>query len=309
MFSALPITGDSDTASSAGRDVLRKIGDDLDRDIYPVVHTNGMVLPDSSRLSNPSGKEIRHAYHTETGTARSQARQGEGSSAGSASAEGPEARLLGLPGLTEDLAQRLGWALAANPTTRVRVAPPVVWLLTRNHPIHGLPDEALILTCLPLDPDGGVDKANRPFSSWAWWDMGIWIGPRHTNFGDGSICSFEPSHRTWCPGDSILTLLDLHAVWVARQLHLRHFGRWPGRQVLHTAHERLLDQRPGELCGCGTLRPYAECHQPEDRGRAMYERLSEFRKLFPNPRRGIPSRAWVELNRTLAETSPLTEAN
>jgi hypothetical protein len=303
MLSPLPEVAQSGTPSRAGRDVLRAIGEDLDRDIYPVVHTNGAVMPDSSRLSTPSGEEIQDAYHAEARPARSEAGPGQGSAGGGPSAEGSEARFLCHPGLAGGLAERLEWAAAAYPTMRVRVAPPVVWLLTRNHPILGLPDEALTLTGLPIDLDGGDGEENRPFVSWAWWDVGIWIGPRHTNFGDGSICSFEPSHGTWRPGDSIVTLLDLHAVWVARHLHLRHFGRWPGKQILHTAHERVIDQRPGELCGCGSLRQYSACHQASDRGRTRYERLSEFTRRYPNPKRGLASKAWAELRKTLSEAS------
>jgi hypothetical protein len=37
-------------------------------------------------------------------------------------------------------------------------------------------------------------------------------------------------------------LLDLQIVWIARHLYLRRFGRWPGRQVLHTAFERLREE-------------------------------------------------------------------
>lgn len=301
MFSSVPVTAEPGGPSGRSGELLRRMGEDLDRDIYPMVHVDGMVQPDSSRVSNPSGKETTNGNDAEARAARPETRQGEGASVGGSASEGAQARLLRLPGLTEDLAQRLARALAAYPNMRVRVAPPVVWLLTRNHPIEDLPDEALVLTCLPLDQNRGVGHENRPFISWAWWDLGLWIGPRHTNFGDGSICSFEPSHGTWHPGDPILTLLDLHAVWVARQLHLRHLGHWPGKQILHTAHERLTDQRPGELCGCGALRPYSVCHEPEDRSRTQYERLTEFRRRYPNPKRGIAPGAWMELNRTLAE--------
>jgi hypothetical protein len=54
-------------------------------------------------------------------------------------------------------------------------------------------------------------------------------------------------------------LLDLHIVWIVRHLFMRRFGRWPGRQILHTAHERLMEHQSGELCGCDAGRRYEEC--------------------------------------------------
>ena len=94
----------------------------------------------------------------------------------------------------------MGAAIAAYPSLRIRIAPPVAWLLTINEPIVGLPDRAYMLTKMSLAPAEGE---GRSAASWAWWDVGIRIGARHTNYGDASICSFEPKHHTWTPNDSI----------------------------------------------------------------------------------------------------------
>jgi len=283
--------------SAAGIDELRAVGEELDADEYPRVGTGGLVLPGACRADvNEPGQERDHVNHAEAGATRPEAGQGQRTTDRDTASEGAEARLLGLPGLSEELAHDLAGALAANPSMCVRVAPPLVWILTKIHPIAGLPDQALILTVLPISP-GAAMEAGHPFASWAWWELGVWVGPRHTNPGNGSICSFEPSHGTWRRGDPILTLLDIHAVWIARQLHLRLLGRWPGDQVIHTAYERLRDQRPGEMCGCGSMRLYAECHEPFDRARTPYDLYIEFRQKWPNPIRRPPPSAWAEFSK------------
>jgi hypothetical protein len=99
-----------------------------------------------------------------------------------------------------------------------------------------------------------------------------WIGPRHTNFQDGSICAFSPDDGVWSEGDDLRTLLDLYSVWALRQLYLEVFGRWPGKQYglvgadyRVQAFYRQRECRDDELCGCGseTLR-YFECCKESD---------------------------------------------
>jgi hypothetical protein len=109
----------------------------------------------------------------------------------------------------------------------------------------------------------------RSVRSWAFWADPIafpeWIGPRHTNFPDGSICAFEPLDGTWKFGDPIVQLLDIYTVWALRHLYLRQFGRWPGYQSVHFAGERLLELRDDEHCGCGRGdKLYADCCMPSD---------------------------------------------
>jgi hypothetical protein len=100
--------------------------------------------------------------------------------------------------------------------------------------------------------------------SWGFWFQGCWIGPRHTNFPDGSICCFNFGDGTWFVGESLVALLDMNTVWAIRHLHLRFFGRWPGRQVAHYPYERTLELHDDELCGCGSSNRYAECCKPAD---------------------------------------------
>lgn len=109
--------------------------------------------------------------------------------------------------------------------------------------------------------------------SWGFWTGGlmnepVWIGPRHTNFPDGSICAFEPSDSTWTPSHAIVTLLDIYTLWAVRHLHLKAFEKWPGQQYIVHPYERLTEQREDELCGCGRYeKKYFECCREADLNR------------------------------------------
>lgn len=161
--------------------------------------------------------------------------------------------------LNDETAADLQGVIGAYPEVQLRFTPDLVWLLNYIKPIRGLEDAALVVTAYPRNQ-------RDILRSWAWWGPGfIWIGPRHTNYPDGSICSFEPCDGTWRGGQPLQELLDLHAVWIVRHLFLRRFGRWPGRQVFHTAYERLTEHRPNELCGgCNSRRRYEECCREVD---------------------------------------------
>lgn len=133
------------------------------------------------------------------------------------------------------------------------------------------------------------DWEHRIPSAWGWWDDGIWIGSRHTNFPDGSICAFEVRDLTWHPGKPLEELVDLWSLWVVRQMHLAEFGFWPGAQALHTPHERLTEHRPNELCGCGTGRLYHSCCRESDIAVPYLDRLLQFTKAYRGGRRQPPA--------------------
>lgn len=101
---------------------------------------------------------------------------------------------------------------------------------------------------------------------WGFWPDNTWIGPRHTNFPDGSICSFEPADCTWVPGDSIVALLDLHTLWSLRHLHLAVFNKWPAQQCVRHSYERIPELEPDEMCGCDSAKgkSYSKCCQAKD---------------------------------------------
>lgn len=113
--------------------------------------------------------------------------------------------------------------------------------------------------------------------SWAFWvdavSLPVWIGPRHTNYNDGSICAFERSDSTWTLADGLVPLVDFYTLWAARHLHLEVFGRWPGAQAVHRPYERILEIQPNEKCGCRRAqRTYTKCCRSQDLAR---DRISD----------------------------------
>lgn len=161
----------------------------------------------------------------------------------------------------------------AYPQVELRSTPDAVWLLNWVTPLPGLDESALLVTAYPLNRSQNI-------VSWAWASLVlIWIGPRHTNFPEGSICSFEPKDRTWQRGRSLITLLDLNVLWIVRHIFLHWFGRWPGRQIFHTEWERLNEHLPGELCGgCDSGRLYDKCCRPRDEAIDPIDRLMLYMK-------------------------------
>ena len=156
----------------------------------------------------------------------------------------------------------------------------------------------------------GISLTKRYVRSWAFWGDPIalpsWIGPRHTNFTDGSICAFEPTDGTWLFGDSLVDLLDLYSVWAVRQLHLRVFGTWPGPQAVPHAYERILEFNDNELCGCGSRgKLYKECCQGKDRNLNQLAEGVRFTLWSKGIRR--PPSAVVEFARTKARPPLLAD--
>lgn len=132
-----------------------------------------------------------------------------------------------------------------------------IWLLTESMLLAGLDQKAVFLTGIPFSRE-------RLPRGWGFWVRipllhPTWIGPRHTNMPDGSICAFDPKDSTWEIGGPLVTLLDLYTLWALRHLHLQAFGYWPGRQVANYVTERLMEVNPQEHCGCGGKKPYIEC--------------------------------------------------
>jgi len=128
----------------------------------------------------------------------------------------------------------------------------------------GLRQHAIFLT--------GISFSWGMVRSWGFWGDPLaypeWIGPRHTNYPDGSICAFEPADGTWALSDPIVKLLDIYTLWAVRHLHLQVFGRWPGREAVHHPAERVIELRADEYCGCARSdKLYGECCMPKDLAR------------------------------------------
>lgn len=279
-----------------GLSLLSRIGEDLDSDRQPIVFGGGVLRPATavlrdSNLRDESTQEVSASGGEEQRVWQSP-EAGVGTPAGT---EGPEAgsrqrtpgehsgawgppgsiaskqRESGLVESSDGITTRqqggilslgqqsdLAGALSVYRQLVVRQSPPGVWLTGSIRPLPELGEEATIILAYPCDE-------SLPVRTWAWWSVGVWIGPRHTNL-DGSACVYEPGDPFggWRRGQPLIELLDMTSTWLARHLHLRYFGRWPGRQVLHTALERSDFMEPNELCGCGSSVRYADCHSAPD---------------------------------------------
>ena len=159
-----------------------------------------------------------------------------------------------------------------------------MWLLAESSIISGLTRGATFLVALPFRVGAGA-------RAWGFWTSiagSKWIGPRHTNFGDGSICAFSPQDQAWSEGGDLRTLVDLYSVWALRHLHLEVFGRWPGKQYALgddrrvQAYYRLRECHDDERCGCGSVTSrYADCHKPLDLEWNFVELATVFGRMYP----------------------------
>ncbi|KGX66923.1 hypothetical protein Y027_261 [Burkholderia pseudomallei TSV5] len=250
---------------------LRRIGELLDASRFPVVRNGGIVVPGEPVISPRTvGTESNHVRpgkaRTET---RSRAwesdRQGTPSRAWSRT--GPGAPRSAAPLVVSELYNKFSHELIAvqqaYPGTQHWLDDDSMWFIAESSLLPGFSHKAVFVVAIRF-ADGLV-------RGWGFWGTEVigyeWIGPRHTNFPDGSICAFEPADGTWTVSDSLVELLDLYTLWAVRHLHLRVFGRWPGFQAVRHSYERILELRADEYCGCGTSRLYGKCCRDADLAR------------------------------------------
>jgi hypothetical protein len=245
-------------------DSLRVIGNDLAVDRYPRVWNNGRVTPDRhvGSLTNP-GAETDNERQATTGP---EPGSWKGAAAGQGKAGGSRSSGATASTSVSDLEGRYQSQLEhverAYPGLRLWRRAEGLWLFVKARLIDGRPESAQFLVAVPY-------KLNIP-KAWAFWQDGSWIGPRHTNFPDGSICCLYGPDASWSVGQPIVDLLDIYSVWAVRHLYLRVHGHWPGRQVAPLRHERLTETLDDEMCGCGSMVPYRLCHKGDD---AKYNKL------------------------------------
>lgn len=243
---------------------LEEIASQLDRGIYPEVYNGGFVMPCEADVPENQGEVTKHVKHRQnTGRSKAGARHGAAGGQGPAST----APSLILTDLKTRYESQLDAVLEAYPKTLVWQQPEGLLLLAESALLPGLDQSAQFLVAVPYSSPWLV-------KGWGFWGVspiGVeWIGPRHTNFPDGSICAFEYSDGTWTIGGSLVQLLDIYSVWALRHLHLKQRGRWPGYQAIHFAYERVLELRADEYCGCAhSERLYGECCQPNDKNRNL----------------------------------------
>lgn len=241
----------------AALETLRKIGHQLDSNIYPTIHNGGFVMPCETSVPETKGEE---KYYERQRTSRSKTRPRDGATG----RQGPtsDAPSLICTDLQTQYESEIDAVYAAYPKTQAWKQSEGMLLLTESALLCGLDRRALFLVAIPYSNKSVV-------KGWGFWGASIigieWIGPRHTNFPDGSICAFEPADGTWKIGDSLIQLLDFYSLWASRHLYMNMFGRWPGYQAVHFRYERILELRSDEYCGCKqSERLYGECCQRND---------------------------------------------
>jgi len=242
--------------------MLKEIGRQLDQHVFPRVVNGGFVVPNELAVPLTLGTEKHHERRAKRGSAAGsrQGTSGRQGTPGRAWASGGASPVVGAD-LEAQYEVELGGLAEQYPGAQFWHQDEGVWLLTNSGLLARLRQHALFLT--------GISFPAQMVRSWAFWGDPIafpsWIGPRHTNFPDGSVCAFEPADGTWCFGDPIVDLLDLFTVWALRHLHLEEFGRWPGHQAIHFAGERILELRADEHCSCeNSDKLYGECCMPKD---------------------------------------------
>jgi len=249
---------------------LRIVGEALDNDVFPHVFRDGFVaLAGSENAPSMEQEDVE--------------RQGaRGSATGSRSRT--EARSRRTSGETAPVRRGTEQAVRVSVLEELHLAYPTQFI----EGDHGL---WIIVTSCPLGRGGpqvtfvvGYPYSEKlPPRAWAYWKLGDFpkfIGPRHTNFPDGSICAFVPDDATWSRADGLVTLIDLYSTWVVRQLYLEHVGRWPGQQHGPTALYRRTEFASDEWCGCGSGRRYGECHELADRLLPEEEARLEHRRIM-----------------------------
>jgi hypothetical protein len=161
----------------------------------------------------------------------------------------------------EYLAQ-VGEVKAAYPQTRIWEQDGGLLLLSKSQILSSRKECAAFVVAIPY-------SKSSPVKGWGYWIDDLikpsWIGPRHTNCPDGTICAFKPSDGTWSAGGSIRDLLDKYTLWALCHLYLKVYGRWPGFQYGDYYFERLLEFRSDEYCGCNNFSTsYGDCCQKND---------------------------------------------
>ena len=285
--------------------VVRMHGLYLDRDVFPEVLDGGLVAPGSCAVPPYLGAETENVgtrpFPSTPRASTSSSGAASAAPASEASAWAPSATTpLERASIRARYEDALDAVHAAYPGTRIWHDQDGMWLLSESSIVQGRDRAAIFLVAFSW--------AHAAAKGWGFWRDRIgsvrWIGPRHTNFPDGSICAFHPADGTWVFGDPIVALLDLYTVWALRHLHLELFNHWPGPQAVFHPYERRMELHASERCGCGSGRTYRDCCASQDAARKVVPDAVSFAIQFAGGRREPPSRlAQFALN--LAQPPPI----
>ncbi|HAW51093.1 MAG TPA: hypothetical protein DCX54_02015 [Flavobacteriales bacterium] len=267
---------------------LRIIGEQLDRNIFPHVKNGGIVIP--STISPPSMSLGEEHQNERQKRKRPTPPWTQPSRRQRTTCKAPSVISSYLKGKYQ---KELAAIESTYPGTQVWHQEKGLWLMTESSLLPDQCRKAIFLTAIPYV---------WPYTirSWGFWKDVLlakaqWIGPRHTNFPDGSICAFEPTDESWSHKDSIVELLDIYTLWALRHFHLEFFGRWPGRQVVHYSYERMTELNDSELCGCGnSTQKYKECCKTKDIALNKIAEMARFDAYTGGSQR-IPPKAIVKV--------------
>jgi hypothetical protein len=254
---------------------LREIGLQLDAGTYPRVFNDGIVAlsnPDVGvfDLSAENDYEFQGKSRPSAGSWQGATRrQGAAARSRSSGEAGPSGGGL----LRENYLGQLDAVFDAYPRTAYWLCREGMWLSVESAVLANLDRRVTFLIAIPFRP-------MRPVRAWAFWTRVIgfeWVGPRHTNAVDGSICAFNPSEGTWQIGGSLVELIDHYTIWAFLQLHLERLHWWPGKQTAQFIHERLTELNDNEWCGCSPdAKRYADCCKQSDLASDRFQAAVEF---------------------------------
>lgn len=277
--------------AAAGR-ILGKIGEQLDNDLFPRVGDGGIVMPSEAVVQSVPGEERHNEQQQKQRRPETRSRER------SAGRQGPAGRPRKAREATSDFSTSLE-ARYKNELTAIARAYPgtmawpqdnALWLLAESALLPGLSRTAILLLGVPYAP-----AMPHAWGFWRHFVAGVtWIGPRHTNYPEGSICAFHPADGTWFVGESLVSLLDLYTLWAVRHLYLEVYGRWPGAQMVDHPFERLSELGADEQCGCdapGGL--YGECCRPKDLRRRRVSIATDFMRKRHNGMRKPPAELFM----------------
>lgn len=258
--------------------LLKKIGSQLDQGQYPRIYNNGIVQPGDTFVVSSIPGEVNTDGSKRP--RRSKTRSWNGAAGGQRETSRPWAASQTSQVFSADLRdayeEEISVIQNVYPETVIWRQEEGLWLLSESKLLLGLDKKATFLTAIPY-------SKNVAQKSWGFWSTAIsdeWIGPRHTNFPDGSICAFDPKDKTWMAGESIVKLLDLYTLWAFRHEYLKHYGRWPGHQSVPLVYERLNELKDDEYCGCeNSTLLYSECCKQHDHNQSVIQSLLEFMRF------------------------------
>lgn len=245
--------------------VLRLIGAALDERRTVRVIDGGVVVLDEEPATT---EEVEVDYGQESRRPAARSRQGTPRRKRSPERQGASGSRPRVRSLVSGYERQIGDVEKAYPGAKLYRDEHGLWLSAPSLILEGCGRRAIFLIALPDTPD--VEPRG-----WAFWEQGgrqWWIGPRHTNFFDGSVCAFSSAKESiWSPGGDLCALLDIYSVWALRHLHLEFVGRWAGRQHALLDHRglpdpyyRLVEFELDELCSCQSGKVYGQCCRPSD---------------------------------------------